>query len=110
MVDRPPSLAQGAGQRWTVDGVRGSARLALPPMPAPMRTAATVLVLCTTASAYRWSLVGRDGKVLAVSRAEHCSGAAAYASIELDDGPVHLDFASDRGGRSLVAVVVTRAG
>ncbi len=114
VFDRPPALALGGVQRISVKRLTGSAVLAAPDPGRVTSGSVTVLVLCTTASAYRWALTGEDTsgreRVLATSSATGCGGTAAYATVFLQDEKVSaLRLTTGSGDRALAAVIVAPA-
>lgn len=114
VFDRPPALALGGVQLVAVKRMIGSAVLASPDSERVTSGSVTVLVLCTTASAYRWVVTGEDAsgheRVLATSSESGCRGTAAYATVFLDDEKVGaLRLSTRSADRVLTAVIVAPA-
>jgi hypothetical protein len=109
VVDQPPALADGGVQKATVERIAGTVTVAA----AQSATGGnlTVVVLCTTATAYRWVLTANEGgrrRVLADASARACLGTAAYATVGADGShSAVLRFTATRGERALVALVAT---
>lgn len=107
-VDAPPALAGGDVQGAAVRQIDGTAALVVP--RAAGSGTATVVVLCTSATAYRWELSTTDAgrtRVLATSSAADCLGTAAYATVRMDvPRRAVLRFVAEHHEQALVALVV----
>lgn len=108
VVDAPPALASGRTQRSSVREITRSGVLAVP--HGITSGTVTVVVLCTSASTFRWELTVTQAahrQVLATSSGRACSGAASYATMSVrDERGARLRIDSERDGRLLVALVV----